>query len=95
MYWYQFAAVAAIIGILIWTHWAAVQWGGSQRKRMLKQVHKKRENGSVNDFIIRPAEDGYMEIMITKKQYKKLRGEPLLGLVEGSKQSMGFRLGIL
>ena len=96
MHWsiYAGAGSAAFI-ILVFTHWLAMQYGGRQRKRMLSRVFKKRSNRATRlDFIMQPAEDGTMEILISRKQYRALKIGPLEGAVIGKKNRMLFRLGI-
>lgn len=66
--------------------------GIKQREKQIRQVYKKRDNNTVNDFILTPAADNSMEIVLTKKAYKKLRDQAIEGLLEGQKDKMIFRV---
>ena len=91
---YSLIQAVAVCVMLLGMFFLGFKAGDRKRVNQAKQVYKKRENGSVNDFVLGPAEDGAMEILLTKKAYKKLRSEPIMGPIEGSKDTMLFRVRV-
>jgi hypothetical protein len=73
---------------------AAYFYGRSIAKRRMRRiVRRKLDNNETLQFAMEAAEDGAMEIKLTKKVLKAVgRGTPVEGILQGQKKSMIFRV---
>lgn len=69
------------------------RYGREAGRRRMRRLVKRREHApQAEDFVLQQAEDGAMEVKLSSKAYKKLRGEPIEGLIAGQKNKMVFRI---
>lgn len=68
-------------------------FGSKISVRRMRRLVKRREHApQAEDFVMQSGEDGAMEIKLSKKAYKSLRGGPIEGLVAGNKNKMVLRI---
>jgi len=82
--------VFVVIGIAVIPY----RWGLAARERRMRRLVKRNEYGAER-FVMQSAEDGAMEIRLTKKAYKELRGQPIQGAIVGNKNQMILRIVVI
>lgn len=81
-----------ILAILVWF---AYSYGTKEARRRMRRLVKKNEYQTAERFVMQQAEDGAMEIRLSKKAYKELRQQPLEGSIIGNKNQMVLRIKII
>lgn len=75
--------------------WGAYWWGSKHRVRLMRRLVKRKEGApTAEQFVMKQADDGAMEIILSKRAYKALKQAPLQGLVEGSRNKMVLRIRV-
>lgn len=72
----------------------AYTYGVKESRRRMRRLVKRNENRAER-FVMQQAEDGAMEIRLSKKAYKELRQGPLEGEIIGNKNQMVLRIKII
>lgn len=81
--------------LLIGVGYASYYYGAKVRVRMMRRLVKRKEGApTAEQFVMKQADDGAMEIILSKRAYKALKQAPLQGLVEGSRNKMVLRLRV-
>lgn len=83
------------LAVLIWLIWFTYRYGLQESRRRMRRLVKKNETATAERFVMQQAEDGAMEIRLSKKAYKALRGEPLEGSIIGNKNQMVLRIKVI
>lgn len=91
--WLQYFMFTLLgIGFLVLAYLIYRYGLGEGRRRMRRLVKRREHAPQAEDFVLMQAEDGAMEVKLSGKAYKKLRSEPIEGLISGQKGAMVFRI---
>lgn len=73
----------------------AYRFGLKESRRRMRRLVRRSEYGDAERFTMQQAEDGAMEIRLSKKAYKGLRNGPIEGSIIGNKNQMVLRIKLV
>lgn len=74
----------------------AYTYGRDDAKRAMRRLVKKKAGEPIaNQFTMQQANDGAMEIALSKRAFKNLRSAPIEGAIVGNKNQMVLRIKVV
>lgn len=87
-----FALIALAFGV---TAFISYKHGLGENRRRMRRLVRRNPQGDAEKFVMQQAEDGAMEIRLSKRAYKKLKQDPIEGAIIGKENQMVLRILVL